>query len=473
MVLLQSPRFSGQQPIPRRDGEITEAIRRLLAARRGAPIHQPDVVSQHGIVTLRGTANSLLVYDRAEEIVKSVLGVRALVNEIVLQVPDVADPQLRRDVMHALQADPTTRCYHLKAAVLDGRVLLTGSVRGWIDKQLARRAARGVRGVRAVQDELSYVALPTPDDDQLVRQIRETLAWDVRIDDAMIGLSAYHGRVTLNGAVGSAREWSRTIVTAWAAGALGVDAHQLHVAPWLPADELRQDKHVFHNDEEVAQAVRDAFHYDPRVRAFELQVLANAGTVTLSGSVDNLRALRAAEQDALNVVGVWHVHNYLRVQPVAPLTDADIREAIRQAFARDPFLHDHALDAVVLHGHVTLTGAVDTRYEIEHAEDVVSGLNGVVQIQNSLHFPDWRHAAEQASVAVAEPESPRDEQLRHAIETHLQWEPQLNQQKIGVAVKHGRATLRGTVTTWRDRHAATRCALEEGAASVDNQLHVA
>lgn len=475
MVAPELPSAAIELPPHRSDHEIAVAIRRLLTARRGVVIQELAVSSRQGIVTLRGRVASLLVYDRAEEIGKSVLGVRALVNEIGVEVPDVPDFQLRGDVAHALQADPVTGPCHLHAEVLYGRVMLTGTVRGWVEKQLARRVARGVRGVRAVQDELTYGPGPAgpPDDAQLVRQIREMLNWDSRIAAALIGISAYEGRVTLTGAVGSAREWNRAIATCWAADALSVDAHQLHVAPWLPDHELRQDASPCRPNGAVAQAVRDALRHDPRVRDFEPQVLAQDGTVTLSGTVGNLLARRAAEQAAHQVAGVRHVNNGLRVHPLPPVSDAAVREEIRQAFTRDPYLHGHQLHALVEQGYVTLTGGVDSRFEVEHAEDVIAALGGVVGVQNGLHFPDWRPTgAPPPSMAVAEPDNPGDEQLRHAIETHLQWEAQVSQQPIGVMVEDGCATLHGTVRTWHDRHTATRCALEEGATHVDNQLHV-
>jgi hypothetical protein len=71
-------------------------------------------------------------------------------------------------------------------------------------------------------------------------------------------------------------------------------------------------------DPQIKQAVHDAFVYDPRVDSFNPNVDVDNRIVTLSGVVDNLKAKRAAEQDAKNTWGVWRVKNLLTTRPVAP-----------------------------------------------------------------------------------------------------------------------------------------------------------
>ena len=75
----------------------------------------------------------------------------------------------------------------------------------------------------------------------------------------------------------------------------------------------RQQEHALLSDEEIKNAIIDAFSYDPRVSPFNLDISVNIGVVTLSGRVNNLNAKRAAEQDVKNTIGVWGVKNHLKV----------------------------------------------------------------------------------------------------------------------------------------------------------------
>ncbi|QKG55181.1 BON domain-containing protein [Hymenobacter sp. BRD128] len=80
----------------------------------------------------------------------------------------------------------------------------------------------------------------------------------------------------------------------------------------------------------------DAFRFDPRVLSYQPLVAVHNGVVTLSGVVSNLRAKQDAERDARHVVGVWDVHNLLKVRTKRFIPDLHIGQTIREALARDP-----------------------------------------------------------------------------------------------------------------------------------------
>jgi hypothetical protein len=71
--------------------------------------------------------------------------------------------------------------------------------------------------------------------------------------------------------------------------------------------------------------------YDPRVISFNPEVNVTNGKVVLTGVVSNLKAKRAAEIDARNVVGVWKVENLLKVKGKQDLaTDLSIINRVNQ-----------------------------------------------------------------------------------------------------------------------------------------------
>jgi len=119
----------------------------------------------------------------------------------------------------------------------------------------------------------------------------------------------------LSGMIGSLDEKIKAYRDAWIAGVQSVTDDDLFVDGSKHNNMRRRIAYTLISDEKIRNAIKDAFSYDPRVSPFNLNVSVNIGSVTLTGYVQNLKAKRAAEQDAKNTVGVWHVKNHLKVRP--------------------------------------------------------------------------------------------------------------------------------------------------------------
>jgi osmotically-inducible protein OsmY len=199
--------------------------------------------------------------------------------------------------------------------------------------------------------------------------------------------------------------------------------------------------------------------------------------------VDNLASKRAAAQDARNIIGVWRVKNRLRAQPSELPSDSGIAAAVRDALLRDPFVERYEITPTANQGQVTLTGMVDTYFEKARAEDVVSQLEGVVDVNNNLTVADqniltydpyidetytydysWYDYRTNTTVS--------DWEIRQDIIDKLQWSPYIDSEQVTVAVENGIAILAGTVDTWSERSAATEHALQGGAIRVINKLTI-
>ncbi|RAK69993.1 BON domain-containing protein [Hymenobacter edaphi] len=470
------------QPAPAlADGDITAAVERLLARKKGVAPHLVDVATQQGIVTLSGYVDSLLARERAEEIAKAVRGVRGVINEVGVRAVDLPDATLRRDVEEALLQDAVASEYDICCTARAGVVMLLGEVPSWPEKELVLRVAKGVRGVCSLEDHLHYrYGHPPKAAAAIGAEMDELLAWDVRINHALIEVRTQEpGRVVLRGAVASAAERSLAIAAAWRAGAAGVEAAELRVAPETPGQELRGDKYRPRPDAAIRQAIQDSLRADPRVRTHAAEIDVRRGLVTLRGTVGNLRACRAAEQDALGIVGVTMVSNYLRVRPARPTPDAEMQRRTRAALQRDAYLHRVAVEVVVDNGKVSLYGTVDSQFDKQHAEQVAAGISGVIAVDNRLVVPAWNTTPDgeyfACHVAFSQPlpgRLPTDAAIRQAIRDHLAWTPGLSEQAIRVSVANGRATLTGTVATRQEQQLATLCAYDGGARAVGNRLQV-
>ncbi len=124
--------------------------------------------------------------------------------------------------------------------------------------------------------------------------------------------------------------------------------------------------------DDVRQAVKDALARDPRVLSFNVDVGVGGSAVTLRGEVNNLKAKRAAEQDAKNTVGVYSVDNRLKVRRDGWPNDSEIEVQIREALLRDPYVERFKIRVVVRSGTAYLYGTVDSYIEKSRANDLAS-----------------------------------------------------------------------------------------------------
>ena len=461
------------------DAEITATIDRLFLTKKGVSAHLIDVITHDGIVRLAGITDHLLSRERAEEIAMAVRGVRGVINELAISTPDVPDADLKRHVDTALTDDPATTDYDVHCTANDGVVTLTGAVQTWAEKELVLRVVRGVRGVRSIAADEVAIAWGTPNnsDEEITTQIKELLDWDIRVYSALVEVDTMNCLTHISGTVGTAAEKAHVVATAYQAGATHVDARDLQVAAWALTRELRQEKHAARSDAAIAQAVLDTFRFDARVRSNTPLVVVHNGVVTLTGNMSNLRAKQDAERDARHVVGVWDVHNLLKVRTHRFIPDANVGQTIQDALARDPYLGFCEFSVRVHNGKAQLYGHVGSHFEQERAGGVAAGVNGVAAVENWVSVPANGPFDEFQAYAWSAT-SPRphvfnpDFALAERIRQRYFWSASLHNQEVAVHVQKGRATLTGTVDTWLDHQQAALDAYAAGARDVDNDLHV-
>ena len=125
--------------------------------------------------------------------------------------------------------------------------------------------------------------------------------------------------------------------------------------------------------------------WDPKVDSQAIAVSADDGTVTLRGTVGNLREKREAGKAAARVYRVTEVCNERQVRMLAgsKRDDADLRGDVLQALMLDRLV-PMTVDAKVRDGFVTLTGTVQWQYQRDEAEFLTASVPGVPGIQNDI-----------------------------------------------------------------------------------------
>ena len=440
------------------DRQITSAIGRRFLADDEIPAELIDIQTADGIVTLSGTADNALEKDRAADIAETLKGVRTVINDIHVEPVQRDDKLIRTDIQDALLDDPATAELEVRVSVSHAIATLTGQVGSGILRRLAQEVAEGVIGVGEVKNDLAISGSGNPvPDDQLAAEVRDRLTYDLWLNPSLIDVHAQQGTIKLTGSVASLYQKNRAIRNAWIQGVRSVDSSGLAVSGW-PATSAQRSPTSLPDDAAIRKAIEAAFREDPRAQSFKLAVDVVGGHVTLSGAVDNLKARRAAEEDAQDTVGVIDVDNDLKVRMSAPLTtDEALTQKVRAALRRDIYLDQSTIRVYVRHGLVYLYGGTGSQFEKEWAAEVVSRIRGVVAVRNRI-VPSY----------IRPPMS--NSELKDNIEWYWFWNPTIHSSRLHVSVQDSMATVSGTEPTVAEKRDAIRDAYKAGALNVFDRI---
>jgi len=140
----------------RTDTEIAQAAVHALAWSTLVPKDAVTLTVRNGWLALKGTVDWQYQKDAAERRVRDLTGVRGVTNEIGLK-PQVkaTDVQTKIEAAFRRSAEIDARRVHVN--VFEGRVILSGNVHSWFEREEAKRAAWAAPGVTAVDDQLAVI----------------------------------------------------------------------------------------------------------------------------------------------------------------------------------------------------------------------------------------------------------------------------------------------------------------------------
>jgi osmotically-inducible protein OsmY len=173
---------------------------------------------KNGVVTLAGFVPRYIDKYEAEKAAKRVAGVLAVANDIEIRLPTIderPDPEIAREVAAALKNQLPFSYEQIKAVVRNGWVTLEGDV-GWqYQRQTAERAARPVKGVKGIINDIKIKPRVEPSD--IKQKIQEAFRRSADVDANQITVETSGGEVILKGKVRSWIERDEAERVAWRA----------------------------------------------------------------------------------------------------------------------------------------------------------------------------------------------------------------------------------------------------------------
>jgi len=295
-------------------------------------------------------------------------------------------------------------------------------------------------------------------DKEIVAAVESQLWTDEATDANRIDVNSLNGIVTLTGEADNilAKERAERICEV-TVGVRGV-VNRLDVEPL-----------TVRTDTELRDAVKIALFSDPATEGYEVTVDANAGVVTLEGTVDSWQEKQLCSTVVKGVRGVREVENRIDVETRVARSDYEIKQEVEGRLANDVRVDDYLIEVEVENGKVALTGTVGSLQEksLARMDSWVAGVRAVDV--SDLEIKWWARDTMRRKDFFT---SRGDDEIERAVKDAFLYDPRVLSFEPEVEVEDGIVTLTGTVDNWSELNAAENNAYDAGAKRVNNRLVV-
>lgn len=214
----------------REDHKLQAAVQLRLDLDPSINSSHIGVSARDGIVTISGHVPSLLERSAAERGVGQVKGVRAVVNELVVELPGISqtsDEHLAERAYARLASNVSVPLERLHLAVKDGTITLHGDVDWHFQLKAAIDDLELLEGVREIRSDAQI--RPPVQAEHVHEKIKQALAGIAPLDADRIDVTAVGSEVTLSGEVTSWHEKGLAESTAWCVPGVSQVTNQITV----------------------------------------------------------------------------------------------------------------------------------------------------------------------------------------------------------------------------------------------------
>lgn len=221
-----------------------------------------------------------------------------------------SDVRIRDAVMRQLEWDPEVNAAGVGVAANAGVVALSGVIDTYSGKLAAERAAKRVRGVRAVANDLEVRLRLARTDTDIAADVVQALRLRSTVPAAVQAV-VHNGHVTLTGTV----DW--LFQQREAEKAARHVAGVRHVANYITVAPRAVERDVRHR-------IAEALHRNANLDARQITVSISGDTAVLTGRVGSWLQRESAERAAGDAPGIARVENRIVIE--GPLPDTLLRD---------------------------------------------------------------------------------------------------------------------------------------------------
>ena len=213
-----------------------------------------------------------------------------------------SDEQIRDDILAEIDFDPKVEATDIGVTVKDGAVTLHGTVHSYFEELAVVRAAKRVKGVHAVVEEIKIKPLSSTeiDDEDIAKRIAQLCEWNAMFRKYDIKAEVKNGRVTLSGTVDW--QYQSADIREHVSGLRGVTGVTNAITIRPNASKV-----------DVQRKIAAALHRSATLESSKINVEVLNGTVTLKGHVKAWYERQLAENAAWSAPGVTKVVDNIQV----------------------------------------------------------------------------------------------------------------------------------------------------------------
>jgi osmotically-inducible protein OsmY len=214
-----------------RNQQLQQRVMEALAWEPKVHATQIGVSVDSGLVMLSGIVHSYAEKWAAGRAAERVKGVRALMDEITVNLSDEfqrGDLEIARAAINTLEWDAMVPRDRIKVIVQEGWITLDGIVDLNFQKVEAENVVANLLGVKGVTNRIEVSALVSPRN--IKREIKKALERSAKVDPKAVSVELDGTRVILSGVVKSWRERKEAERAAWAAPGISNVENKIEIA---------------------------------------------------------------------------------------------------------------------------------------------------------------------------------------------------------------------------------------------------